>query len=52
MFEIVMRNNFDKEKILKDKEISDSENGITLCRSCHAKEHRLVKGAIIDVKNY
>lgn len=39
MFTISQRLNFDRDKILQDIVFNNTNNGITVCRSCHLKEH-------------
>tara|TARA_Y100000034_G_C6908997_1_gene422852 strand:- start:2657 stop:2782 length:126 start_codon:yes stop_codon:yes gene_type:complete len=40
MFELVKKYGFDKEAILDDGIFNNPDNGKTMCRPCHAKEHR------------
>lgn len=40
IYDFIRKYGFDKELIYKDKMFFDTNNGQTLCRSCHAKKHR------------
>jgi 5-methylcytosine-specific restriction endonuclease McrA len=40
MYEMCVKHGFKKELVEADTTFVDISNGITQCRSCHAKQHR------------
>ena len=40
MYDFVKRHGFDRNKITKDKDFYNDENGESLCRRCHFESHK------------
>ncbi len=46
MLQFVQKYGLNKDKIEKDKSFFDTNNGRTLCRACHFREHKSAKGKV------